>query len=1433
MDLMERLDAVLGNQHRQDQQRQQRQQRPQRGHIAGMIIEPTLGDGSDGDLRVRNRVVLAPDQLHQYRSVTVQRGGVLTTRGWDGNAGGVLHLRVQGELVVEEGGTIDVSGLGYRGGLAHHHNAGHLNSAQGESEEGEGGNRAENNGGGGGGGFSGDNWGSAGGGGGGYGTAGEAVRGRFVGGRGGAALGSADLGGRLRLGSGGGGGRLMQRARVAPWGGGLMQNPNGGNGGGAIDIVARSITIHGVVSASGADAAVGHARVRGASGGGGGSGGTVLLRASTIIMLGQVTCIGGAGGECCPQQGLASTGGRGGDGRIRVDVDNLRPRGALDPARGAWIPAIGHQGPSPQFEPQEVRALREAVEARDAAQLRAALLNVGAVANLGAEVVLEVAAARTLAQSLEEGARLTQALTHAIAQRDYRQIREALDAARALDQYPLPGPLLARAQRVLDDVHVRVREWFAKRLGNDLALPHLPAFEDRELQALVGALDRAEVATICTCANERHEPMRAVVGEMTAGRDVLQQTADAAAAVLALKVEITQALNDETPQKEAERDAARRVLGEANERELATRAAHQHALELQRAAVEADATATAVLETHMTACDEAATDLDGHRIRHGHFTAVHELVRDAHALKSTQLRGAEDRIGAPNALATFTSADVNHLLIELGVCCYIEPFAQHGVGPQQLVQSEAALQRIVADSDMASFGDVRRFKKALERIERGDGLPPEANAAEPEGPAATWTIAAVRTWLEARGLAAAAAACAEARVSGAVLLSMNQEDVYSKVQLPGVDDYRHLEEAINELRQRESALPAAAPDATPDVEVLSEAVTRAMTGGEPCPFPLPYLRRCTNGFAESRLVGEGSFGEVFRAVDPVSGIGFVVKRLRLDFAQAQREAAMRSMQRELNVLSTVRHPNMIKLLGHCAAAADGEMCLVYEIGSHGSLADCLGDESKAVLLGWKARVRLITGLASVLNYLHRHTTPPVYHRDVKSANVVLCDGFEPKLIDCGLAKALSQAQLDQQATGRSLFTMGGTSAGALLGTPGYMCPRYLMNPTQYGDSSEVFSFGIVLLETLVGKVTSDFESSIYDYYIEDEEEDLTPESFDRRPGGCPAELAKPLIQLVKDCTLRAYKKRPKMRDVLGRLRRLELTHCALTVEEIQARLTGATAQAQALADVRREEQQKAERAREQAAAARAAAQAAAMRECCSCYDEVNMAAGVECSARPDAHFLCEACFQQCCLTASQEELHVLRDRAGQIFCPMQCGSAYPQPVIAAHVPAPVFEAILHARDRLQEQQLVQQLEQQFEERMAAERRRVQALRADELRVEQTVRHVQERILTLKCPRCEAAFLDFNGCFALTCHRCQCGFCAYCLADCGRDAHQHVQQCPHRLQDGYGGSFAQFEEAQRRRRQRMVQGYLADVGADIRDRVVAALRRDFADLGLQI
>jgi hypothetical protein len=132
-------------------------------------------------------------------------------------------------------------------------------------------------------------------------------------------------------------------------------------------------------------------------------------------------------------------------------------------------------------------------------------------------------------------------------------------------------------------------------------------------------------------------------------------------------------------------------------------------------------------------------------------------------------------------------------------------------------------------------------------------------------------------------------------------------------------------------------------------------------------------------------------------------------------------------------------------------------------------------------------------------------------------------------------------------------------------------------------------------------------------------------------------------------------------------------------------------------------------------------------------------------------------------------------------------------------------------------------------------------------VDNARRHIVDELLTLKCPRCRAVFLDFEGCFALTCHRCKCAFCGWCLADCNADAHAHVANCPHNTAGrGVFGTQEAFQRAQIDRRQRMVHDYLQSLRGDGRDtdsggggaqtlrgKVAAACARDFADLGVRV
>jgi hypothetical protein len=118
-------------------------------------------------------------------------------------------------------------------------------------------------------------------------------------------------------------------------------------------------------------------------------------------------------------------------------------------------------------------------------------------------------------------------------------------------------------------------------------------------------------------------------------------------------------------------------------------------------------------------------------------------------------------------------------------------------------------------------------------------------------------------------------------------------------------------------------------------------------------------------------------------------------------------------------------------------------------------------------------------------------------------------------------------------------------------------------------------------------------------------------------------------------------------------------------------------------------------------------------------------------------------------------------------------------------------------------------------------------------------HIIDEFLTTRCPRCKNAFFDFDGCFSVTCGSpgCNCCFCAWCLEDCGTDAHAHVRACCHKAPgatpDSYFGTFQQFKESERRRQQRLLTEYLRGLPAAQQASALASVQTDLNDLGIVI
>ncbi|MBA0638810.1 hypothetical protein Godav_025976 [Gossypium davidsonii] len=216
-------------------------------------------------------------------------------------------------------------------------------------------------------------------------------------------------------------------------------------------------------------------------------------------------------------------------------------------------------------------------------------------------------------------------------------------------------------------------------------------------------------------------------------------------------------------------------------------------------------------------------------------------------------------------------------------------------------------------------------------------------------------------------------------------------------------------------------------------------------------FTLKEMEVATCSFSDENLLGKGGFGRVYK--DSLrSGEVVAIKKMELpSFKEAEGEHEFRV---EIDILSRLDHPNLVSLIGYCA---DGKhRFLVYEYMQKGNLQDHLNGIGETKM-DWPSRLKLALGAARGLAYLHSSSAVgiPIVHRDFKSTNVLLNANFEAKISDFGLAKLLPEGQ-ETSVTAR------------FLGTFGYFDPEY----TSTGKltlQSDVYAFGVVLLELLTGR----------------------------------------------------------------------------------------------------------------------------------------------------------------------------------------------------------------------------------------------------------------------------------------------------------------------------------------------------------------------------
>ncbi|PIN02210.1 Serine/threonine protein kinase [Handroanthus impetiginosus] len=313
--------------------------------------------------------------------------------------------------------------------------------------------------------------------------------------------------------------------------------------------------------------------------------------------------------------------------------------------------------------------------------------------------------------------------------------------------------------------------------------------------------------------------------------------------------------------------------------------------------------------------------------------------------------------------------------------------------------------------------------------------------------------------------------------------------------------------------------------------LLSEAA-----GNSNVPFyPYKELERATNGFADKLRLGTGAYGTVYAGKLHNDEL-VAIKKIRY-----QDHDSVERVMNEIKLLSSVSHPNLVRLLGCCIEK--GEQVLVYEYMPNGTLSQHL-QRQRGSVLPWTIRLTIAAETAHAIAHLHSAMNPPIYHRDIKSSNILLDYNFGSKVADFGLSRF---GMLDDSHI-----------STAPQGTPGYVDPQYHQN-FHLSDKSDVYSFGVVLVEIITAMKVVDFSRH-------HSEINLAALAVDRISKGLVDDIIDPFIEPNRDAwTLSSVHKvaelafrclafhrdmRPSMMEVADELEQIRLSGWAPLEENI-------------------------------------------------------------------------------------------------------------------------------------------------------------------------------------------------------------------------------------------------------------------------------------------
>ncbi|KAI3819154.1 hypothetical protein L1987_12979 [Smallanthus sonchifolius] len=282
-------------------------------------------------------------------------------------------------------------------------------------------------------------------------------------------------------------------------------------------------------------------------------------------------------------------------------------------------------------------------------------------------------------------------------------------------------------------------------------------------------------------------------------------------------------------------------------------------------------------------------------------------------------------------------------------------------------------------------------------------------------------------------------------------------------------------------------------------------------------FTFREMAIATENFSDSSLVGRGGYGKVYK------GILWDNKMVAIKRAEEGSLQGEKEFLTEIEILSRLHHRNLVSLVGYCDE--EQEQMLVYEFMPRGTLSDWLNAKS-GESLSFRMRLQVALDSAKGILYLHTDANPPIFHRDIKSSNILLDSKFVAKVADFGLSR-LAPILDDNGAVPNYISTL-------VRGTPGYLDPEYLLTH-KLTAKSDVYSLGVVFLEILTSmKPISHGKNIVREVKIA-HQTGIVFSIIDNRMGSYPFECVEKFVSLALSCCNDKPEKRPSMLDVVHEL----------------------------------------------------------------------------------------------------------------------------------------------------------------------------------------------------------------------------------------------------------------------------------------------------------